>query len=553
MTILNERDLKQIAETGRSANLVKEQIRVIKQGKNFVELMEPATIENGRIIRINEFERPALEALWKDRVAKHSIKFIPASGAASRMFKALNFVASNKFENVQKIQTRIDELSVSAVFKHERDELGALKDFLIFWDKLKTFPFFAELSDTLQKNGLSIDKEIADGQVSNILKYLLTEKGMNYSAKPKLLLTFHLDSGNPRLAMEEHVKEAIWLCNGRLHFTLSPEFLPHATTLARHLEEIYRDKGFPLNISFSIQEPASDTVALTSDGEALHRNEDGSLFFRQSGHGALSLNLNRLGDPYILIQNVDNLPGGNTQILAQKRTLMGYFAKIEEEIFEWLRVLSADESLSDIDLENALHFVTNRINRKIEIMRFAQLDIAAKRKRLIDILNRPLVVAAMVPNKGEPGGGPFAVKDDASGDTSNQIVEQAQQNLSEPVQSTIAKGATHFNPVFLMVGTRNYEGDRFDLSKYARREGGYVFFVEKSDSKGRSFISIDTGLWNGEIADMNIVFVEMPLETFGPAKTILDLNPEIRPFRSNPYPEIIPEISPTDVREILSE
>ena len=471
---------------------------------------------NGRIKQLSHDKFDELEAYWKERVAPNSIKFIPASGAATRMFQSLNVVFSAGHEKISDIKGQ--------------------PDFLAFWKDIRSFPFFGELKVVLHSHGLSIDEELAAGNIRNVLRYLLTDDGMGYATKPKLFLTFHFDDGKPRLAMEEHIKEAIWLTGGKVHFTVSPAFVTQAKQLAEHLISEYARHGINISIDFSIQDPSTDAVAVIPETGELYRTQSGDIFFRQSGHGALSLNLNSMDTPYVLIQNVDNLPGGDLEILKWKRAFLGYFARLEENIFEWVRRLSG-EVLAKADIKTAYNFVVDFLKRPIDGTAYERS--ADKQRILLEAINRPLVLAAMVPNAGEPGGGPFAVIDPKTGLSSNQIVECAQQNWSDPVQSEVVKKATHFNPVFLVVGMQNAFGEKFDLSQYARRDDGYVFYAEKFGPDGKKFASFDTGLWNGEIADAMIVFVEMPIETFGPAKTVLDLSPNIRPFRTNPYPEII--------------
>lgn len=542
MIEFSDGDKKQITETGHSVEQIIKQIELLSTGKNFLELIKPATVDNGRIKQIQDSDFSRLIDIWKKNISSNIVKFIPASGAASRMFKALNTVYSENFDKIKEVSDRIESGNGEKLYL----------DFMTFWKNLKTFPFYDELKSVMTGNGFSLDEEYDSGLIQNILKYLLTEEGMDYANKPKLFLTFHIDNSNSRLAMEEHIKESLWLTGGKLHFTVTPSHMKAAKELADFFTKKYKESGFDINISFSVQDPATDSVALTLETNEIHRNPDGSLFFRQSGHGALSKNIDRLYSNYILIQNVDNLAGGSDEILDWKKAFMGLFFTIEERAHVLARGLANKDILSEDLINEAYGYATGELNRTINKTKFDEKDLNEKAKILLDIYNRPVVLAGMVPNEGEPGGGPFVVKDCKTGLPVNQIVEGAQQDHSDPEQVEIIKRATHFNPVFLIMNTKDAWGKKFDLENFAKREGGYVFYVEKSDSEGKEFASIDTGLWNGEIADMNILFAEIPLKTFCPAKTVLDLNPEIRTCRNNPYPEIVHNISPDDVLEILN-
>lgn len=437
-------------------------IETISRGRKFVRLSEPATCANGRIKIIPDDKLDHYASLGEKEVSNNAIKFVPASGAATRMFKALNNVLG-KFENIK--------------------DVSGNTDFIKFWNNLRTFPFYSELAEVMKKNVLDIDEEIRAGKPQNILKFLLSPAGLNYAGKPKLFLTFHLDNGRPATAFEGHVKEARWLTGGKLHFTVSPEHRAEAETMAKKISGV--------DVSFSEQKKSTDTIAMLPDCSAPFRTKDGNLYFRQSGHGALISNLNEVAGmaKYVLIQNVDNLPGGSEKILKWKRAFLGFVRELE---------------------------------LKSEMV-------------------RPLVVSAMVPNDGEPGGGPFAVVDEDTEEARNEIIEQSQINMNDPEQKSILMRSTHFNPVFLAIVTRDKNGKQFDLTKYAKRTGGAVFIVEKTHPQtGEPFISLDTGLWNGEIWYMDQIFVEMPEFTFCPAKTVLDLSPVIRPARAGtPYQEKI--------------
>ncbi len=557
MGLLKPDDVRQIVESGRDMNRVVAQTEAILQGKQYLDLVEPATVENHRIKRIEPAEFEELTAVWKEMIEPGVVKFVPASGAASRMFKALNFVNNSDLVTVADVDGRVAELERKTELEAaEQDELSSLKGFQTFWKLLDTFPFYNELKSTMVEKGANLESDVASGQITNTLRYLLTKDGLNYAGWPKLFLSFHLDGGEPRIAMEEHIKEAIQLSNGKLHFTVSPDHLSKAAELADYFVKEYGKRGQEIQISLSIQEPVTDTVALGLDGKDFHRLPDGSLLFRQSGHGALSMNLEMMPNSFIVVQNVDNLPGGNAEILQWKRAFMGYFGKMLRRVYALAENLKGAIDAGEVDaglVNEAFRFVFRTLKAPMDVKVYEPASVLDKARMIFDMINRPLVVAGVVPNTGEPGGGPFAVRDPNTGLVSNQIVEGAQQNKAEPAQAKIAGRATHFNPVFLIMSTHDAWGNKYDMTAYAKRSGGNVFYVEKSDAAGRPYASIDTGLWNGEVAGMLMLFCEMPLDTFGPAKTVLDLTPKERVFRVNPYPAVVEGVPFVDVLQKLRE
>lgn len=535
--MLTSKDVEAIEAAGRSVEQVAKDMAVIAFGKQYADIVEAATKANGRIGSMDIVKLPELIKLGASHVMPHLAKFVPASGAATRMFKDLNTVFAN-YQNLDEVNARLSEGNLP------KGEAAQLNSFINFWSDIRTYPFFGELEAVMAEKGINANEKIEQGDVNTVLAFLLTPKGLNYAGKPKLALTFHLDEGIPRTAMEEHVKEAVWLSkNGRVHFTVSPFFLEQAQMMAKELTEAYAKKGISIEISFSVQDPSTDTIAMKPDGKGPFRTADGGLYFRQSGHGALLKNLNEQAksSEFVLVQNVDNLPGGGTEILMWKMAFLGHFAKLQKSLFETVKLLAENE-LSEGELAKVFEIVTSEYKRPIDIKRYSEADGAGRQKILLEALDRPLVLSAMVPNKGEPGGGPFSAKDPSLGWATNQIIEGSQINKAEAGQKAVLDAATHFNPVFLLIGTRNAWGKTYDLEKFAVREGSAVFVVEKNHPQtGAPFKSLDTGLWNGCIGRTLQMFVELPVETFGPAKMVYDLNGKNRPFRQGtPYAEILP-------------
>lgn len=540
--MLTKTDELELLKTGMDPNQVAKDMAVISGGKVFAQISEPATLANGRINVISETDFPFLISEAERWIMPHLLKFVPASGAATRMFKDLNAVYG-KYSMLAEVNGRLDELSkLEKKSKEVDEEINTLKAFKKFWEQIRTYPFYAELSKVMLDKGKDLESVIRKEDVKTVLKYLLTPEGLNYSGKPKLALTFHLDNGAPRTAMEEQVKEAVWLSGGKVHFTVSPDFYEKAHVMADELTEAYAAKGVIVNISFSTQAPVTDTIAMKPDGSGPFRTADDKLYFRQSGHGALLPNLNEAATkyPFVLIQNVDNLPGGSTDIIAWKMAFLGHFARMQREIYGLANVLLRVK-LNEEALAIAFTKVSYDFKRPVDIRAYTAASMMDRQRMLFEAIDRPFVLSAMVPNEGEPGGGPFSVVDPNTGFATNQIVEGSQINKSDPQQKAQLEKSTHFNPVFLVVGTRDFMGRPFDLEKYALREGSAVFVVDKNHPQtGEPFKSLDTGLWNGCIGNCLQLFVEMPGETFGPAKTVLDLSPENRPFRGgNPYGDII--------------
>ena len=497
--MLTEKDLNQIKDRNVTEEQVERQVAQLKRGTAYVKLVRPATIGDG-ILRMSPDQVNAMcQAFDEDKEYYQFTKFVPASGAASRMFKDLFAFVENGEE------TKFTE---------------------IFFAHIHCFAFADDLEKACQKlYGMSIDTMLENGRKVEVVKALLLEDGLGYGKLPKALLKFHHYEGFDRLALEEHLVEAARYAtdNGgvaRLHFTVSTEHeKPFLETINR-LKKVYEQKyGVQYDITYSFQKPSTDTVAIDANGE-LFRESDGKLLFRPGGHGALIENLNDLKQEIVFIKNIDNIvPESKAETtITFKKVLAGLLLKLQQQTFEYLEILDGGDVTQE-ELDEMIDFARKQL--MIDIPGFVeQYDVYEKTDFLYDCLNRPMRVCGMVKNEGEPGGGPFWIKN-TNDEVSLQIIESSQINHGKEDQEAIFKASTHFNPVDLVCGCWNYKGEAFNLTDYVDPNTG---FVSSKSKDGRELKALELpGLWNGAMADWITVFVEVPIETFNPVKTVNDL------------------------------
>ncbi len=507
---LNEKDLDDIEKRGISQDEILRQIRILKKGAPFARLVRPCTVGDG-IRRIPEEEHERLFKMFEEASLNgRTMKFVPASGAATRMFKLLYSIYNN-YDNI----------------KPDTEEAKAL-------DRLKRelgkFPFYDELRQKIQSKGINIDDLISKGDFKTIIDFILNEKGLNFGSLPKGLIPFHRYKDEVRTPFEEHMIEGTYYLRDRkglvrIHFTVSPE---HEERIKEHIISAldrFRIDNTDFEIGISLQSPSTDTIALDSE-QRLFRLDDGSLLFRPGGHGALLGNLNSIDGDIVFLKNIDNVVPDRLkqEITYHEKLIGGYLIAIQEKIFNEIDRLSHSNSPSDI--KKGMEFVQDEL---LIIPPKQMLDASNDEKHtfLINKLKRPIRVCAMVKNEGEPGGGPFWVKGNDGG-ISMQIVESAQVNMSSPEQKSIWESSTHFNPVDMVCAIRDREGNKFDLMKY--RDNDAVFISVKS-KEGRELKALEhPGLWNGSMADWTTLFVEVPSITFNPVKTVFDL---LRPAHQN--------------------
>jgi len=500
-------DISQIAARRSNFDDVKRQIENFKAGFSFLKLTEAAGINHGIIILsdhekqkyISEFEGKALKGL-------ELLKFVPASGAASRMFKSL----FSALDDLQSGKTSTEITNDTEV--------------AIFLDQLRQFAFFEDLGKVV----LNENQVINEVSVQKWLEGLLLEHGLNYGNLPKGLLKFHRYAEGNRTPLEEHLVEGASYSKNlegtvKLHFTVSAEHQPifekHVAEVKPKYEKLF---GVTYQIDFSQQKPSTDIIAVTTDNEPF-RNNDGSLLFRPAGHGALLENLNDLDADLIFIKNIDNVVPDQLkkQTVDSKKAIAGVLLSLQEQIFQYQKMLKEHfpSSLESAFYAEAANFLENVLNisppqnhyytEKEELYRY-----------LSQKFNRPIRVCGMVKNQGEPGGGPFFVRNSDSS-VSLQIVESSQIDFNDPEQSGIARNATHFNPVDLVCAVRDHTGKKFNLLEFSDPKTGFISLKSKDgiDLKAQEL----PGLWNGSMSDWNTLFVEVPIETFNPVKTVTDL------------------------------
>ena len=386
---------------------------------------------------------------------------------------------------------------------------------------IKDFAFYEDLKAVMARDGLDIENLIKAGEFENILDYLITAKGLDLANLPKGLIKFHRYDGRARTPLEEHLVEATEyaldkLGRARVHFTVSPEYERDVRNYVEKVTGLYERPGIALEVGFSVQSPSTNTIAVDMENRPF-RDDRGRLVFRPGGHGALLGNLNRLGGDIVFIKNIDNvLPDRRKQDTYKfKRALGGFLVAVQERVFYHLERLSA-RHVDDAVLEEACLFAREHL----AVVSPEGASGKEKMNYLVSKLNRPLRVCGMVKNEGEPGGGPFWVRSQ-DGTLSLQIVEASQVDMKSPEQRRIWESATHFNPVDLVCGLRDHSGQPFVLHDFVDPETG---FVSIKSMGGRDLKALELpGLWNGAMAKWNTVFLEVPLSTFSPVKTLLDL------------------------------
>lgn len=509
-SIFTEEDCRQIREKGLTPEDVLSQIDAFKKGFPFLILDRPCTLSDG-ITALSGDDLANYPAIYdKAQGAGRAMKFVPSSGAASRMFKV--FLAADRAEG--------EILRSEVASRAERGDAES-RSLLRFMEGIENFAFYAELKSVMARDGLNIEERISAGKFKDILQYLLTEKGLGLADLPKGLIPFHRYADHARTPFEEHLVEAkVYVRDrrgrARVHFTLSPE---HEEDVRRHLQRVgqaYEEPGVHFDVSFSFQHPSSDTIAVDMENRPF-RDEQGRLVFRPGGHGALLANLNNLDGDIVFVKNIDNVaPDSRKQeATLYKRALGGFLVLMQDRVFSHLEKLTSGDC-DDMQLGEAASFARNHFSVLLPE------DMPRKKKTalLVSKLNRPLRVCGMVKNEGEPGGGPFWVRR-KDGTLSRHIVESSQVDMSSPEQRNIWNSSTHFNPVDLVCGVKDFGGKPFDLKKFVDPE---TAFISTKSMGGRELKALELpGLWNGAMAGWNTIFVEVPLFTFSPVKTLLDL------------------------------
>lgn len=493
-------DVRQIEKEGLRVDQALAQIELFKRGVFPVKLNRPCTVNDG-IIAIPEGELDTITALYETEVRKgRMLKFVPASGAASRMFRDwYRCVEEGGFES---------------------EEAGAA-----FISSVKKYAFYKDLVDAISRKGEDIERLIEAKRITEIVEYVLTSKGLNYGNLPKALLKFHTYPDGSRTALEEHlveaalyVKDAHNVC--RLHYTVSEEHQKHAEKCLSQVKAFY-EKYYDVKyeIVLSCQKSSTNTIAVDLDNRPFH-DQKGRLVFRPGGHGALLENLNGIDGDIIFLKNIDNVVSDRLKpvTILYKKVLGGYLISLQNEIFRYLNLLKKAGPSEAAIAESALF--CEKVLHIVFPPEFEHLSLRDKQASIVKKLNRPIRVCGMVKNEGEPGGGPFWINE-GDGTQSLQIIEESQIDSRDETQKNIWKSATHFNPVDLVCGVKDYRGRKFNLPEFVNED---AYFISQKSEKGRDIRALELpGLWNGSMASWNTIFVEVPIETFNPVKTVYDL------------------------------
>lgn len=498
---LEKEDILLLNEKGITEQQLAEQLEMLANGFPYLKIEGPAVAGNGISVLTPQMEIGAIHC-WEEFLNKGGIvmKMVPASGAASRMFKDLFAFVNGK---------------------SEKPDNEFMKK---FFDNIEKFAFFHRLNFAcIEFYGKSVDSLIKEKRYKDIVKALIEKFGMNYGQLPKALLQFHKVQGTSRTALEEHLAEGAQYAAGKdgivkVHFTVSEDHLPlvkmKVEEAAGHLGHKY---GVKFDIDYSIQKPSTDTVGANLDGTPYREN--GKLFFRPGGHGALIENLNDLDADVIFIKNIDNVvPDTHRGATIQyKKVIGGTLVAVKQRIDEYCKLVKNgkpnDEKLAEIIgfLRNVLCITHDKTD---------EMSAEEKKKYIFEKLNRPLRVCGMVRNEGEPGGGPFLVYN-SDGTVSPQILESSQIDPNDKKAVKMLKESTHFNPVDLAVSVRDYKGHKFNLPEFVDKTTG---FISQKSREGVEIKALELpGLWNGAMSDWNTLFIEVPAQTFNPVKTVNDL------------------------------
>ena len=499
--MLTEKDLKQIAAYGISEAQVNHQIAQIKAGFPFLKIESVAAVGNGILAPSTDDCEKYIDAWNRYKSGTHRIvKFVPASGAASRMFKDL-FAFLNADYNVPTTD-------------FEKQFLGHIRE----------FAFRKELCGQCKRNvKKNVCTLLEEGNYKEIVAELLEAKGLDYGNLPKGLLLFHNYEDGPRTPMEEHLVEAaLYATSGgeaNVHFTVSHDHLKlFEQKVIEKVDTYSRRFGVRYHISFSEQKPSTDTIAVNLDDTSF-RDNDGSLVFRPGGHGALIENLNEIDADVIFIKNIDNVVPDRLkdETVRYKQVIAGILIECQKQTFAYLNQLESG-TVTRRQLEEILLFTEQTLCcRKADARTLTDEQLA---DYLRAKLNRPMRVCGVVKNVGEPGGGPFLTYNQ-DGSVSPQILESSQIDKTNSTYVKMFAESTHFNPVDLVCAVKDYHGVPFRLPDYVDRQTG---FISRKSKNGRDLKALELpGLWNGAMSNWNTIFVEVPLSTFNPVKTVNDL------------------------------
>jgi len=468
MSLFSDEDYNFANSLGISASALDQQWKRLTSGFKRIELAKAATIGDG-IRKLSAFENKKYAGIFDQEGTNYKIiKFVPASGAASRMFLPFREMIEDPFSDQS-------ELLISSLSK---------------------FPFYNALVAKTNEKGLKIKDLISDPK--KLADFIIGAEGLDYDKAPKGLIPFSANEKEVLNAFEMHLEEAKQISDSYIHFTVAEDFL---VKIKSGLNEERAE--------YSIQDPSTHFISM-HDNEPV-RDESGKLIFWPSGHGSLLKNLNELDSDIVFIKNIDNIqiPSKNTISIEVKKILGGYLIDLKQTIDLFLFQLEEDP---EVDLEEIKNWIKNTLDPSFDL---------SNKNDLITYLHRPIRIAGMVLNEGKAGGGPFWIKSES--DIGLQIVEGAQIDKSDPIQNAILASSTHFNPVDMVCSIIDHRGVKYDLEEYLDKEAG---FLTKKQVNGYDAIIMERpGLWNGSMASWLSVFIEIPLSSFTPVKDVLDLLP----------------------------
>jgi len=499
--LFSDEDIRRLKVHGLTQAHISEQLERFRKGVTPVKLNRPCSVSDG-ILTIDGTARDTfVERHDRDACRRRIMKFVPASGAASRMFMEwFRYLENGHF-----------------------DMTAAARAFAL---DIRKFAFYDDLESLISSQGESLASWVEQERYSDILESVLTDRGLKYGKLPKAMLKFHAYPEGSRTALEEHLVEAALyavdqerVC--RIHFTVSEEHRDDIEKFLVGIRENYEEKyDVRFEIDLSVQSASTDTIAVDMENRPL-RDELGNIILRPGGHGALLANINGIENVDILfIKNIDNIVPDRLKPLTvlYKKILSGCLVTLQQQIFRELTYL-ADGSVEERRLDGIAAFCRTSLN--IDLPAWVDnLSTEEKKSIIFAKMNRPIRVCGMVRNEGEPGGGPFWI-DESDGTQSLQIVEESQIDHHSSYQKAIWSATTHFNPVDLVCGIRDYRGRKFDLQSFVDPN---AFNITLKSEKGRDLRALELpGLWNGAMAHWITVFVETPIETFNPVKTVNDL------------------------------
>lgn len=499
--MITQQDKQQLEAKGISEAQLEQQLKNFETGFPFLQLKAAAAVGNG-ILQLDEAQQKQYQQAWEDykQQGHHVTKFVPASGAASRMFK-------NMFEFVG-----ADYDVPTTDFEKK------------YFDRIEDFAFYPALDDACQVNeGKGVESLIEEGNYKAVADNMLSEEGLNYGQLPKGLLQFHTYDDEARTPLEEHLVEAALYASSKgeadVHFTVSTEHRELFEDLVTRVLPEYEQKfGIKYHVSFSEQKPSTDTVAANMDNTPF-RNEDGTLLFRPGGHGALIQNLGDLDSEVVFVKNIDNVVPDRLkpETVTWKQVIAGVLVKAQQQAFDYLQLLDSGK-YSHEDIEKMIAFVRHELFTDMPGLK--DMEDAELVGYLRTKLNRPMRVCGVVKNVGEPGGGPFLAYN-PDGSVSLQILESSQIDTNNPEYMKMFTEGTHFNPVDLVCAIRDYKGQKFNLPDFVDPATGFISYKSKG---GKELKALELpGLWNGAMSNWSTIFVEVPLGTFNPVKTVNDL------------------------------